>query len=227
MTRALKQFLKLKKWYCERQECWCLLISMRRDYENHPEYCWCGDEAIPTPTTYTVKFQSNNNSYGTVSPKSVEVEAGTAITISGNVFSLGDTDVVATAEPGYIFSRWSVRWGGTMPETITSDLTINATFEAYVPITAIDAPSEDTLTLVEGTSDTSITFTYDPVDATHVIADVTITSDDEDVARAMIEDFDNGVATLHIDWASAGNATVTYSFGVASYDIDVTVTQSP
>lgn len=227
MTRALKQFLKLKKWYCERQECWCLLISMRRDYENHPEYCWCGDEVIPTPTTYTVKFQSNNNSYGTVSPKSVEVEAGTAITISGNVFSLGDTDVVATAEPGYIFSRWSVRWGGTMPETVTSDLTINATFETYVPVTAIDAPSDNTLTLAEGTSDTSITFTYAPTDATQVIADVAIVSSDENVVRAMIEDFDNGIATLHIDWASEGTAIITYSFGVASYDIDVTVTSAP
>ena len=50
---------------------------------------------------------------------------------------------------------------------------------------------------------------------------------DEDVVRAMIEDFDNGTATLHIDWASEGNATVTYSYGVASYDIDVTVTSAP
>ena len=47
--RALKQFLKLKKGYCERQACRCLTVGMWRDYQNLPEVCDCGDWGSTPP----------------------------------------------------------------------------------------------------------------------------------------------------------------------------------
>jgi len=220
--RALKTFLRKRKaemLWCG--DCECRTLKCWREAN-----CICDDDVSPvppTPTTYTVTITTNDVTYGTVDVTTLDVEEGTSISTVDNVLTIWTTDITATAETGYKFIRWTVG-GSSLPSEVTSDITIVANFEVYVPITAIDAPSANTLTLTEWTSDLSITFTYDPSNATHVIADVDIVSSDEDKVRAIIEDFDNWVAALHIDWASQGNATVTYSFGVASYDIDVTVT---
>ena len=65
--RALKNFLKLKKGYCERQACRCLTINMRRDYESLPEVCWCwgNNSNSITPVsvvTYTIEKEAESNS---------------------------------------------------------------------------------------------------------------------------------------------------------------------
>ena len=230
MTRALKQFMKLKKGYCARQECECRTIAAWRDYENHPEYCWCGDEwnpVPPTPTTYTVKFQSNNNSYGTVSPKKVEVEPGTSITIEDNIITIGEETITATAEEWYAFTRWTVRWGGNMPATVEGDMTIVARFMEYVPAEWISEPSQTELTIQEGLRDENITFTYSPNDATNIIEDVVVSSDSETIATILVRDFADWVANLVIFWKRHGSTTLRISYWEARYTIDVTVTRAP
>ena len=230
MTRALKQFMKLKKGYCARQECECRTIAAWRDYENHPEYCWCGDEwnpVPPTPTTYTVKFQSNNNSYGTVSPKKVEVEPGTSITIEDNEITIGEETIIATAEMWYKLAHWHVRWGGDVPATVTEDMTIVATFIEWVPADWIDEPSETELTIQEGLWTEDVTFTYSPENATNILWYVDVSSDDEDIAKILIKDFADWVATLRITWEGYGSTTLRITYWEARYTIDVTVTRAP
>ena len=78
-----------------------------------------------TVNQYTVTIQSNNTDYGTVDESSVTVDYGTAISVSNNVLTIWTTEITATAETGYEFSSW-----GTLPETVTEDLSITATFEA-------------------------------------------------------------------------------------------------
>lgn len=75
--------------------------------------------------TYTVTIATNDATYGTVSPTSVTAPYGTSISASDNVLTIGETTVTATAESGYVFSSW-----GTLPETVTGNLNITATFEA-------------------------------------------------------------------------------------------------
>lgn len=78
-----------------------------------------------TVNTYTVTIATNDATYGTVSPTSVTAPYGTSISASDNVLTIGETTVTATAESGYDFSSW-----GTLPATVTGNLTITATFEA-------------------------------------------------------------------------------------------------
>ena len=75
------------------------------------------------PNEYTVSIASNDETYGTVDVASVTADYGTTISASDNVLTIGETEVTATAETGYTFSSW---W--TLPETVTEDLSITATF---------------------------------------------------------------------------------------------------
>lgn len=75
--------------------------------------------------SYTVTFTPNDATYGSVSPASVTADYGTSISASSNVLTIWETEITATAEAGYVFSSW-----GTLPETVTEDLSITATFEA-------------------------------------------------------------------------------------------------
>ena len=76
-----------------------------------------------TVNQYTVTIQSNNTDYGTVDESSVTVDYGTAISVSGNVLTIGSNTITATAWSGYSFSSW-----GILPATVTENLTITATF---------------------------------------------------------------------------------------------------
>ena len=227
--RQLKQMMRARKaqmLWCG--PCECITLKCWREND---AYCNCGDEwsqpTPPAPTTHTVKFQSNNNSYGTVNTRSIEVEDGATVDIVENVLVIGEYTVTAIAEAGYRFARRHVRWGWEMPVTITSDLTIVAQFEEYIPIQWIDAPSQASIMIIEGPADESITFTYSPADATHVIADVQITSSDPEVATAIISNASNGVATLRIYWVGHWQAIITYFYELASYEIEVNVSPAP
>lgn len=130
--RALKQFLKLKKGYCERQACRCLTVGMRRDYQNLPEVCDCGDwgstpPVPPVPSTYTVTITTNDATYGTVDVNTVEVEWWTSISALDNVLTVWTTDITATAEAGYTFDWWTVDWWA-LPSTVDADITVVANF---------------------------------------------------------------------------------------------------
>jgi len=78
-----------------------------------------------TPNNYTVTFWVNDESYGSVNTDSVTVAYGTSISVSSNVLTVWWAEITATAETGYVFNSWWV-----LPETVTEDLTITATFEA-------------------------------------------------------------------------------------------------
>ena len=74
---------------------------------------------------YTATIESDDTEKGTVDVSEVTADYGTAISAEGNVLTIGSTTITATAESGYAFSSW-----GTLPETLTEDVTITATFEA-------------------------------------------------------------------------------------------------
>lgn len=83
-----------------------------------------------TVNEYDLTIAVNDNTMWAVDVAFVEWQPyGTAISAEANVLTIGEweskTVVTATAETGYVFSSW-----GTLPETVTWDLTITATFEA-------------------------------------------------------------------------------------------------
>lgn len=81
--------------------------------------------AVYAIDTFTVTFTVNDQSYGSVSPSSIaNVPYGESITAGNNAITIGETTVTATASEWYKFSSW-----GTLPETVTENLTITATFE--------------------------------------------------------------------------------------------------
>lgn len=88
----------------------------------------------PVPTTATITINSNNESYGTVSPSSLTVPVGTAYTVNGNkiIFGSGESAQTVTATPKaattdntFAFSSWNVASG-----TVSENMTITATFTA-------------------------------------------------------------------------------------------------
>lgn len=79
-----------------------------------------------TVNEYDITIESNDDSMWTVDVESVADQPyGTAISAEDNVLTIGETEITATAETGYVFSSW-----GTLPATVTEDLTITATFTA-------------------------------------------------------------------------------------------------
>lgn len=103
-----------------------------------------------TVNTYTVTFDVNDADYGSVSPASVaNVPYWTAISSSDNVITVWETTVTATASEWYQFSSW-----GTLPATVTWNVTITATFEqSAVPVNII----WDTNKLAGGYADPTLT----------------------------------------------------------------------
>ena len=76
---------------------------------------------------YTVTIAKNND-YGAVTQSSVTgVTSGTSISASGNVLSVGATNVTATPNSGYKFTGWTGIPGGG---TVTENLTVTANFAA-------------------------------------------------------------------------------------------------
>ena len=73
---------------------------------------------------YTATIESDDTDKGTVDVSEVTADYGTAISAEANVLTIGSTTITATAESGYAFSSW-----GTLPETLTEDVTITATFD--------------------------------------------------------------------------------------------------
>lgn len=76
-----------------------------------------------TVNQYTATIESDDTEKGTVDVSEVTADYGTAISAEANVLTIGSTTITATAETGYVFDSW-----GTLPETLTEDVTITATF---------------------------------------------------------------------------------------------------
>ena len=72
---------------------------------------------------YTATIESDDTDKGTVDVSEVTADYGTSISAEANVLTIGSTTIAATAESGYVFDSW-----GTLPETLTEDVTITATF---------------------------------------------------------------------------------------------------
>lgn len=83
--------------------------------------------AVYTATTnqYTATIESDDTDKWTVDVSEVTADYGTSISAEANVLTIWSTTITATAETGYVFASW---W--TLPETLTEDVTITATFEA-------------------------------------------------------------------------------------------------
>ena len=109
--------------------------------------------AVPPPSSYTLTFVSNDNTYGTVSPSTLTVPPYAKIRVSDNVLDVenpsGPESWTVTATPAasdgtyaYSFTSWSVLDDPDGVD-VTSDMTITATFtRAEIP------PSSYTLTFM-------------------------------------------------------------------------------
>lgn len=110
-------------------------------------------QAMPSTVTITV----NDPSYGSVDVSSIpNVPSGTSVSASGNVLTVGTTNVTATAQSGYRFASWS---GIPASGTIDADTTITAVFEldTYTVTIAVNDPtygtvSQSSVTVTSGTS---------------------------------------------------------------------------
>ena len=78
---------------------------------------------------YTATISSDDETMWSVDVSEVTADYGTTISAEANVLTIGSTTITATAESGYAFSSW-----GTLPETLTEDVTITATFSAQEPV---------------------------------------------------------------------------------------------
>lgn len=112
--------------------------------------------AVYAIDTFTVTFTVNDQSYGSVSPSSIaNVPYGESITVVNNTITIGETTVTATAETWYQFSSW-----GTLPETVTENLTITATFElepvTITLVSKIDCYDTDFFTITPNTINANI-----------------------------------------------------------------------
>ena len=84
-----------------------------------------------TPRNYTITIEPNDDTMGSVSTESVVVAYGTAISASWTDLTIWWAECTATAEDWYVFVSYNVAWE-SLPETVTWDLTITATFEAVL-----------------------------------------------------------------------------------------------
>lgn len=97
-----------------------------------------------TVNQYTVTIQSNDTSYGTVSPGSVTVDYGTAITVSGNSLTIGSQAITAT--PATADAHWTYAFAGwdTASSTVTGDKTITGTFTRTLTPHTVTVSSNNT-----------------------------------------------------------------------------------
>jgi hypothetical protein len=84
-----------------------------------------------TPRNYTVTIEPNDDTMGSVTTESVVVAYGTAISASWTTLTIWWAECTATAEEWYVFVSYNVAWE-TLPETVTWDLAITATFDAVL-----------------------------------------------------------------------------------------------
>ena len=82
-----------------------------------------------TPRNYTVTITPNDDTMGSVTTESVVVAYGTAISASWTDLTIWWAECTATAEDWYVFVSYNVAWE-SLPETVTWDLAITATFQA-------------------------------------------------------------------------------------------------
>jgi len=81
------------------------------------------------PADYTVTILVNPEWAGTVDIQQVTVPYGSLIGFSDNQLAVGDYEITATAESWYTFYDW-----GTLPEMVTEDINIIATFVAAATV---------------------------------------------------------------------------------------------
>lgn len=94
------------------------------------------DVQNPATAQYTVSISITPSGGGTVTDNSVTVDAGTAVSTSGNTLTIGSYTITATPASGYS----SVQWQGVR-STVDADFTINAYF---APIPQYTYTVEDT-----------------------------------------------------------------------------------
>lgn len=159
--------------------------------------------AVFTATTnqYAVTISPNDPSYGSVSPSSLTVDYGTAITVSGASLTIGSQAITATASDAtaqytYAFDSWTVP--GAV-ETVTGAITITGTFTATVNEYTVTIESAD-VTL--GTVDVSEVQDV-PYGTAITVSGDTITIGETVITATVIGD---GLVTK---WSVSDGATVT------------------
>ena len=178
------------------------------------------------PVSYTVTLASTPAGYGSVSPTSVRVPAGTSYSTSTNELTIGDTVITATpaattAQYSYSFSSWSSTSG-----TIDGNVTITATFERSLrSYTVTIAKNESTYGTVSSSSVSSVPYgtTYSTLGNQLTIDTATPT-----VITATPADSTSQYTYAFSGWSSAsgtimGATTITANFTRTGVSYDLTL----
>lgn len=133
MTRALKQFMKAKRWICS-NKCECLTINMRRcaDLQNGYEFCGCGDATVGDMRLYATQWFATSEILNNVSDiAQVKEDAQTIIDWAGEELR----PFYNAAKEGKTLAKWAEQEGITLDETWTCDdelVANDAAFTIYV-----------------------------------------------------------------------------------------------
>lgn len=241
--RALKQFLKLKKGYCERQACRCLTVGMWRDYQNLPEVCHCGEWGSTPPTPTEIHVDSVSAPFTDnvtlilweITQVWFNFTPTNANTLNSDITVTSSDDSVVSASLASWWADWvayieiSATWVGSATVTYSlgnTSYSIAVTVDPEIYIETITAPSDDNVTLTEWWDIATVTFDYTPTNANR-FTNLSVSSSNTDVASGWISTYSNWTADLSIQSAAEGTATITYAIDWTSYDIAVTVNALP
>ena len=98
--------------------------------------------STPTPTTYTVSYNSNGATSGTVPTDATAYSSGATVTVKGNTGNLAKTD--------YTFAGWNTADNGSGTNYAAGEtFTINANTTLYAKWTANSGGSGNTITLTQ------------------------------------------------------------------------------
>ncbi len=189
-------------------------------------YSWTGTipATITEDVTVTAAFRGvaytiSTTTMGawTVSPSSITARYGDSVSASGNVLTIWEETITATAETWFIFDRWmTTTWD--LPATVTGAFTVMAVFAIeQIPVESIGNFSKiNNADMVEfGT--TSYTFDYLPANADSFTNIEAFLREDTwyswNVSYSI--DYDNGTATVTVTDLGEPDST-TY----VTYEID-------
>ena len=243
MARLVKEWMKAKKGICS-SDCECLTITWWRCYaEEH--LCNCGDwgstpPVPPTPVvhvdTISAPFTDNvllilwewTQVWFNFTPTNA-TEINSDITVASSDDSIVSASLASWWADWVAYVGIATNWVGTANVTYSlgnTSYSIAVTVEPEIYIETITAPSDDNVTLTEWWDIATVTFDYTPTNANR-FTNLTVSSSNTDVASGWISTYSSWTASLSIQSAAEGTATITYAIDWTSYDIAVTVNALP
>ncbi len=149
-----------------------------------------GFEVVSDGTLVTVKIDVQGS--GSVDSMGLKVLEGTEVSVEGNVLTVGDRTITATASSDYTFAGWL----GVPSGTVTSDVTITALFMKTDSDDEVEVDTDSAKIVVEKTQGT-----------TSIVSEIK-TDEVEDVDAAISETLDKIAEVQKVSGSSSGDVAV-------------------